>query len=215
MERGTIVILNGVPRSGKSSIAQALVSLDPGAWVNVGVDDAMANHTPPHLLPGIGLRPGGERPELEDEVANGYRALYARVVAAALGGTNVVVDVGHHGGYTSRGDTLPIAAAGCRGFRTWLIGVRCPVDVIVERRRHAGSGYATYDTEGAIAAPVQLWQVAVHDGRTYDREYDTSTLRAGEIAATLAKIVASSAQPGALGAIDQQGRDGPATKTPR
>ena len=56
-------MLNGVPRSGKSSIANALVSMNPAGWVNLGVDQAMAD-TPAHQQPGIGLRPGDDRPAL-------------------------------------------------------------------------------------------------------------------------------------------------------
>jgi len=62
---GRIVLLNGAPRAGKSSIARALQAR--GDWLALGVDAMMAM-TPERLLPGIGLRPGGEKPELEDFV---------------------------------------------------------------------------------------------------------------------------------------------------
>ena len=71
-----MVILNGVPRSGKSSIALALVEAQPGVWINHGVDASMAA-TPDGLLPGIGLRPGGERPDLEPDVERLYREIRA------------------------------------------------------------------------------------------------------------------------------------------
>ncbi len=35
---GTIVVLNGTPRSGKSSIAAALQGSSDELWLNVGVD---------------------------------------------------------------------------------------------------------------------------------------------------------------------------------
>ena len=54
---GQIVILNGVPRSGKSSIASAIQATFDGAWMNLGVDRFKAM-TPEHLQPGIGLTTG-------------------------------------------------------------------------------------------------------------------------------------------------------------
>ncbi len=61
---GQIIILNGAPRSGKSSIAQAIQDSFEGLWMNLGVD-SYARITPPRYRPGIGLRPGSERPDLE------------------------------------------------------------------------------------------------------------------------------------------------------
>jgi chloramphenicol 3-O phosphotransferase len=61
---GQIVILNGAPRSGKSSIATAIQETFDGVWMNLGVDHFM-RMTPARYLPGIGLRPGGERQDIE------------------------------------------------------------------------------------------------------------------------------------------------------
>jgi hypothetical protein len=79
-ELGQIVILNGAPRSGKSSIVAAIQENFDGVWINLGVDRYMPM-IPPRLQPGIGLRPGGERPDLEPLVALLYRALYASIAA--------------------------------------------------------------------------------------------------------------------------------------
>lgn len=43
---GQIVILNGAPRSGKSSIASAIQASFDGPWMNLGVDAHM-QITPP------------------------------------------------------------------------------------------------------------------------------------------------------------------------
>jgi chloramphenicol 3-O phosphotransferase len=61
---GQIVILNGTPRSGKSSIAAVIQNTFEGVWMNLGMDRLM-QMTPDRYQPGIGLRPGGERPDLE------------------------------------------------------------------------------------------------------------------------------------------------------
>src|SRR5579871_1151105 len=54
---GRIVILNGAPRSGKSSIAAAIQHTFGGCWMNLGVDRSR-EMTPARFQPGIGLRPG-------------------------------------------------------------------------------------------------------------------------------------------------------------
>src|SRR5688500_7789135 len=94
---GHIVILNGVPRAGKSSIAAALQAR--GRWINLGVD-AQNRALPPSLLPGIGLRPGGERPDLEPDLPGLFFALYDSIAAHARQGFDVVADLGHHDFYS-------------------------------------------------------------------------------------------------------------------
>src|SRR5689334_3300849 len=96
---GRIVILNGTPRSGKSSIARALQARPGGAWMNIGVDTIMAA-TPERFLPGIGLRPGGERPDLEAFVRQSYAALFRSIAAHAATGLDVVSDLGLHDAYS-------------------------------------------------------------------------------------------------------------------
>ena len=97
---GIIVVLNGAPRSGKSSIARTMQASADGVWLHLGVDAFCASITPARLLPGIGLRPGGERPDLEEYVPVLFDALYGSAVALSRLGLHVVVDVGHHDDYS-------------------------------------------------------------------------------------------------------------------
>ncbi|HEX8683999.1 MAG TPA: hypothetical protein VF707_16890, partial [Ardenticatenaceae bacterium] len=103
---GQIVVLNGAPRSGKSSIAAIIQNTFDGVWMNLGVDGFM-QMTPPQYQPGIGLRPGGEREDLEPLVARLYRAMYDSIAAHSRLGLNVVVDVGHHDAYAVPRGILP------------------------------------------------------------------------------------------------------------
>src|SRR5260221_123979 len=96
---GRIIILNGAPRAGKSSIAAAIQESFDGIWVNLGVDASIAM-TPPRHRPGIGLRPGGERPDLEPVVQQLYAALFDSIAAHSRLGLNVVSDLGIHDGYS-------------------------------------------------------------------------------------------------------------------
>lgn len=107
---GRIVILNGAPRSGKSSIAEAIQETFDGPWMNLGVDAYMERVMPRRCLPGIGLRPGGELPEIEALVPLFYAALYESVAAHSRLGLNVVADVGHHDAYGEPRHILPDCA---------------------------------------------------------------------------------------------------------
>jgi chloramphenicol 3-O phosphotransferase len=90
---GQVVILNGAPRSGKSTIASTIQERFSGTWVNFGVDVARSM-TPPDLQPGIGLRPGEADHPAATAVPILYAALWESVAAHARLGLNVVVDVG-------------------------------------------------------------------------------------------------------------------------
>src|SRR5688500_6119372 len=97
---GQIVILNGVPRSGKSSIAAAIQETFDGPWMSLGVDVFIREVTPPRYRPGVGLRPGGERPALEPLVRLFYAGMYEAIAAHSRLGLNVVADGGHHDAYS-------------------------------------------------------------------------------------------------------------------
>lgn len=192
---GQIVILNGAPRSGKSSIARVIQNTFEGVWMNLGVDHFKAM-TPEHYQPGIGLRPGGERPDLEPLVTLLYRAMYQAIAQHSRLGLHVVVDVGHHDAYSVPLGILPTCARLLAGLPVLFIGVRCPLEVIMQRRR------ATWQTAGeqdtTIPAPVRLWQQAVHDPGIYDLEVDTSLLRSEECAALIQQRLHDGPPPAAF-----------------
>jgi chloramphenicol 3-O phosphotransferase len=170
---GQIVVLNGTPRSGKSNTAAAIQQTFEGVWMNLGVDEFM-RMTPERYRPGIGLRPGGERPDLEPLIVVLYRAMYEAIAAHSRLGLNVVVDVGHHDAYSVPRGILPDCARRLSGLPALFVGVRCPLEVIMERRRATwGAGDAA---DGAVPTPVRLWQQAVHTPGIYDLEVDTSVL---------------------------------------
>lgn len=170
---GQIIILNGAPRSGKSSIAAVIQNTFEGVWMNLGVDRFM-QMTPERYQPGIGLRPGGERPDLEPLVTTLYQAMYESIAAHSRLGLNVVVDVGHHDGYSISKGILPMCARVLEGFPVLFVGARCPIEKVMERRIATwGTGYTA---EGQIPQPVRLWQQLVHVPGIYDLEVDTSQL---------------------------------------
>jgi len=172
-ETGQVVVLNGAPRSGKSSIAFEIQTTFEGTWMNLGVDVSRAM-TPPSVQPGIGLRPGEPSHPAAQVVPTLYAALWESIAAHSRLGLAVVVDVGlYDRGFaadaTRRLDGLPVLFA----------GVHCPKEVVVERRQIDPARYAT----DAVAA--LRWERAVHPGWSYDVEVDTSVLGPAECAAVI------------------------------
>ena len=192
---GRIILLNGVPRAGKSSIAAAIQAGFPGLWMNLGVDRFMAM-TPQRYQPGVGLRPGGERPDLEPLVVTLYLAMYEAMAAHSRRGVNVVADVGHHDGYSVPRGILPACARLLAGMPAWLIGVRCPIEVIMTRRQATWG--ASYADDGSIPRPVRLFQDLVHAPGIYDLEVDTSVMSPEACAAAIRACVDEGPAPTAL-----------------
>lgn len=179
---GQIVVLNGAPRSGKSSIVAAVQETFEGVWLNLGVDHFMAL-TPARYQPGLGLRPGGERPELEPLVIQLYYALYDSIAAHSRAGLNVVVDVGHHDSYSVPRGILPACARRLAGLPVLFVGVHCPLKTIMARRR--ATGWTDAAPGEPVPQPVKLWQREVHRPGLYDLELDTAVLEPAACAAAI------------------------------
>jgi chloramphenicol 3-O phosphotransferase len=181
---GQVVICNGAPRSGKSTVARAVQARLSGTWVNLGVD-ASRRSIPERLQPGIGLRPGGERPDLEGVVPVLYAALYESVAAHAMTGLNVIVDVGHHEMYSKPLHILQDCARRLMGLPVLWVGVHCPIEVIWQRREDTWN--QRFDSDDAqLLAAVDRWQRAVHAHGRYDLELDTSMLTPVQCAEVIA-----------------------------
>jgi len=174
---GQIVILNGTPRSGKSSIAAVIQNTFEGVWMNLGVDRFM-QMTPERYQPGIGLRPGGERPDLEPIIVILYRAMYEAIAMHSRLGLNVVVDVGHHDAYSVPRGILPNCARLLKDLPVLFVGVHCPIEIVMERR--IATWHAGYVDDGTVPKPVSLWQQAVHVPGIYDLVVDTLVLSSEE-----------------------------------
>jgi chloramphenicol 3-O phosphotransferase len=186
---GQIVILNGAPRSGKSSIAAAIQDTFDGPWLNLGAGAWVRGVTPPRYRPGIGLRPGGERRDLEPFVVIAFAALYDSIAAHARLGLNVVADVGHHDAYSRPLGILEASARRLEGFPVLFVGVRCPIDVIMGRRAESKARgddhYVTGSPDDPLPEPVRRWQEEVHRPGIYDLEVDTSALTPEDCAAKI------------------------------
>ncbi|MEH1928923.1 chloramphenicol phosphotransferase CPT family protein [Nostoc sp.] len=193
---GQIIILNGTPRSGKSSIVALIQETFDGVWMNLGVDRFM-QMTPARYLPGIGLRPGGERQDLEPLVPILYSAMYESIAAHSRLGLNVVVDVGHHDAYAMERGILTDSARRLNGLPVLFVGVRCPIEIIMKRRQNTEWNVVSA-ADSPVPPPVELWQREVHIPGIYDLEVDTSLLSPGVCAEVIRQHLANSPVPSAF-----------------
>jgi chloramphenicol 3-O phosphotransferase len=145
----------------------------------------------------MGLRPGEAAHELAALVPVLYAALYDSVAAHSRAGLNVVVDVGHYDG-----DVLADSARRLAGLPVLFVGVRCPIEVIMDRRNTGQVGregeYATGSAVDPVPAPVLLWQRMVHVPGIYDLEVDTSVLSPADCAAAIRRRLADGPAPSAF-----------------
>ena len=195
-ELGRIIILNGAPRSGKSSIVAVIQETFDGPWMNLGVDVFKERVMPKRYTPGIGLRPGGERPDLEPLIISFYAAMYESIAAHSRLGLNVVVDVGHHDSYSKPRKILADSARRLKGLSVLFVGVRCSLEVIMERYRNTGRISGSGD--GPVPPPVRLWQREVHIPGIYDLEVDTSLLGPAECTAEIRRRLEDGPAPTAF-----------------
>jgi chloramphenicol 3-O phosphotransferase len=187
------VILNGAPRSGKSTIAAAIQDTFAGTWINLGVDVARAM-TPQVLQPGVGLRPGENDHPAATAVPILYSALWESVAAHARLGLNVVVDVGLY-------DIAIAADAAGRldGIPVLFVGVRCDVETIMQRRRSADAHvYAAAPKGEPVPEPVLRWQREVHAHWAYDLDVDASAHTPDQCAAEIRRRLDEGPSPDAF-----------------
>ena len=178
---GQIIILNGVPRSGKSSIAGVIQETFDGVWMNLGVDLFM-QMTPRKFQPSIGLRPGEEQHPVYGLVPRLYAAMFEAVAAMGRAGMKVVVDVGMY-----RPEVASDCARRLEGLPVLFVGVRCPIEEVMRRREatwgrdervtRAGESWAPGDV---VPEPVMRWQEQVHAHWSYDLGVDTAVMDPGE-----------------------------------
>lgn len=107
-----------------------------------------------------------------------YAALYESIAAHSRLELNVVADVGHHDAYSKPLHILADCARRLAGLPVLLVGVRCPIEIIMERRAVSATDkrYVTGSPDDPVPLPVRLWQEEVHRPGIYDLEVDTSLL---------------------------------------
>ena len=158
---GEVILLNGAPSSGKTTIARALWSvLEPPHWYH-SLDEFRKGYTERHWDRARGPWSAGNR-ELFSRLVDGF---VHSVRAMALAGHPVITE----------SVILPMNVALYRdalaGLSVLVVGVRCPIDVAEARER------ARAPAERHLGVPIELRVPEfelVHENGPYDVEFDTS-----------------------------------------
>lgn len=168
VEPGTIVLLNGTASSGKTSICRAFQDLMPTPWLNAGIDRFLWMLPARYLdrplweeVMGLWDRPGEPGRVL---ISGMHRA----VAALARSGNSVVAD---H--VMVDPAWVRECAALFRDLPAWFVGVKVPLDLVVQRERDRKDR-----TLGEAAKQFPL----VHGAAAYDFEVDTSVFTASDAA---------------------------------
>jgi chloramphenicol 3-O phosphotransferase len=157
---GKIILINGTSSSGKTSILQALQETLPDPWLDMGLDRFI------FMLPKRYL----DRPEWDDVMGKateaggtGHRlvsAMHHAIEAAARSGFNILAD---H--VLVEEAWVEECARLFAGRPAYLIGVRCPLEVLEERERERKDR-----TLGQARAQFDV----IHKYCVYDLEVDSS-----------------------------------------
>lgn len=165
---GRVILLNGTPSSGKTTIARALWDrLDPPHWYR-SLDDFRQGYQPRHW---------SEDPRrLFDRVFQGFVRSIAQMAWAGHSViTEAVILPTNADAYLEALDGLAVA----------LIGVRCPLEVAQERERRR-----TDRAGGPIDLAVPDFD-AVHRDVRYDVDVDTSVTPVAEAVDRISARLAS------------------------
>ncbi len=181
MRVGGVLLLNGTSSSGKGTIAKAIQAEDE-AWLHCGLD-RMLEGVPVSLRvlvdPADGKADGPGwtipfrnglvgAPRLGPMALQLLDGMYRAAVAMAAAGNRVILDDVI---YDRR--VIALAAAALEGTPTLFVGVRCPLEVAVQREIQRG------DRAPGGAA---VFHPLVHDPGIYDFEVDTNLLSPAECA---------------------------------
>lgn len=187
MAAGRIVLLNGTSSSGKSTLVRALQDRLPDPWIEIGIDRFVFalprryRDQPDWSEVFRYVRDDASQPDvfrietgpLGQRLVSGMHRTAAALVEEGL---DVIVDhVILEGAWMDE----------CRRlwapYPTLLVGVRCPLDVVLERERDRKDR-----TIGQAAAQFGV----VHRWGPYDLEVDTSLLSPEEAADRIAVALA-------------------------
>jgi chloramphenicol 3-O phosphotransferase len=184
MKKGTIIILNGTSSSGKTSIVHALQNLLEEPFLDAGIDKFIWMMPERYLdrplwddVLGLATKAGQQGHQL---ISGMHRA----IEALSKNGNNVIAD--HVLVEKAWWQDLAMCLA---GLPVYLVGVRCPLEVLEERERARKNR-----TLGQARAQYDI----VHGAGIYDLEVDTSTLTPEECAKKIKNFVYSGNAPSAL-----------------
>ena len=184
MKPGRIIILNGTFSSGKTSILHALQNILVEPYLDAGIDKFI------WMLPERYL----ERPLWDDVL--GLATTAGETGHHLMHGMHLAIDTLAHSGWNVVADHVLVELSWLKECVTlfadlpaYLIGIRCPLEVLVEREKSRKNR-----TLGQAAAQFPL----VHRHGVYDLEVDTSLMSVEECAVAIKARVESDVPPSAF-----------------
>ena len=187
VQTGTIIFLNGSSSAGKTSIAKELQKLFDVPVLHMGIDNFLA------MMPQE--ERWFERIEEPEQTFNGPAFAFVKriedskpVVAIAFGPWGKKLVAGMYeaiGAMVRQGFTVIVddvilskenlnrAAHAFKDFKTYFVGVKCPIEVLEKREKERG--------DRAINMARHQYKL-VHTFSSYDFEVDTSVLTSQECA---------------------------------
>lgn len=190
---GTVLFVNGASSSGKTSLCRALQAIWPGPLAMVGVDTLISML--PLAYTGFGERAAEGYPFQTETDAEGRRLTRARtgpagrilnrrmaefVAGVAADGLDVVVD---H--VVLEPKDFEDFAAVLDPAHSWLIGVRCDLEVLEAREKARGDRTLDLAREQAERVHAGRWR--------YDLELDSARAQPPALARTVLEFVAGRA----------------------
>ena len=158
-----LVVLNGTSSSGKTSIARAFQEIAPRLFLNFSIDSILYA-----LPPSVVARMERGVPAPDVPFLELVRGFYACVRALAALGHDLVID---HAVMTQAEAEMLLAAV--EGQQVLMVGVECPLDVLIERERQRGNR-----RPGLAATQYER----VHQWLDYDLRIDSARTSAEEAA---------------------------------
>ena len=187
---GKIIILNGASSSGKTTILRAVQNLMDEPYLDAGIDRFI------WMLPKRYLN----RPLWDDVLGQAtqagaagqrlFRGMHRAIRELALCGNNVLAD---H--VLVEPDWVEQCASLFCDLPAYLVGVRCPLDVLEQRERSRKDR-----TLGQAKAQFPL----VHKVAVYDLELDTSLLSVETCAFEIKRRLENGVPPAALRILSQK-----------
>lgn len=170
---GQVVILNGMPRSGKTTIASAIQSRFPGLWISLCAGVPRSEPKVERGAEDAGM--AGEPP-----ISAVHAALYEAIALYSRMGLNVVADFGVNGRPIRPPGLLSHCARRLSTYPVLLVGMRnLSSDLARSRRRDGTAGQALFRrADEAMPLLPAPWQ---RPG-LYDMELDTDVLTPTECA---------------------------------
>lgn len=201
---GTIIILNGVPSVGKTSIQKELQEIMDEPYLSLGVDNMLIGTLPEKCMTGEFLKK--DRPKNGIQGMHGYYDTneQGKIFKLEFGPACRKLIRGMHRAFATMADEknslivdyilydqkwLPDLVDALYGYRVYFVGVKAPIDIVQKREKKRGTS-----PEGHARA----YYDTVHKHGEYDLMVDTLQLSPKEAAEKIKEFIQQHPRPKAF-----------------